>query len=101
MASTETKVLTDYAPDQAVQQSELAHRIASLGDWFHNIDLNGVPTAPHHFLGDFPRVKWKSIASTFPRDMRGASVLDLGCNGGFYSIELKKRGADRVLAVDV
>lgn len=101
MASIETKVLSDYAADQTLQQSELAHRVASLGEWFHNIDLNGVQTAPNHFLGDYPRVKWKAIASTFPRDMRGATVLDLGCNGGFYSIEMKKRGADRVLAVDV
>jgi tRNA (mo5U34)-methyltransferase len=28
------------------------------------------------------------------------SVLDIGCNGGFYSIEMKRRGADRVLGVD-
>jgi tRNA (mo5U34)-methyltransferase len=27
-------------------------------------------------------------------------VLDIGCNGGFYSIEMKKRGAMRVLGVD-
>jgi tRNA (mo5U34)-methyltransferase len=27
-------------------------------------------------------------------------VLDVGCNGGFYSIEMKRRGADRVLGID-
>ena len=28
-------------------------------------------------------------------------MLDVGCNGGFYSIEMKKRGAKRVVAIDV
>jgi tRNA (mo5U34)-methyltransferase len=27
-------------------------------------------------------------------------VLDVGCNAGFYSIEMKRRGASRVLALD-
>ena len=27
-------------------------------------------------------------------------MLDIGCNGGFYSIEMKKRGAERVLGID-
>jgi tRNA (mo5U34)-methyltransferase len=27
-------------------------------------------------------------------------VLDIGCNGGFYSFEMKRRGAARVLGVD-
>jgi tRNA (mo5U34)-methyltransferase len=27
-------------------------------------------------------------------------VLDIGCNGGFYAIEMKRRGAGRVLAID-
>jgi tRNA (mo5U34)-methyltransferase len=31
-----------------------------------------------------------------PTDMSGKSVLDIGCNGGFYSIEMKRRGAARV-----
>jgi len=79
----------------------LARRIEQLGDWFHNIDLLGVPTAPNHFLGDFPNVKWKHIAPVLPQDLSGASVLDIGCNGGFYSIEMKRRGASRVLAIDV
>ena len=32
--------------------------------------------------------------------MHGMSVLDIGCNAGFYSLEMKKRGADRVLGID-
>jgi tRNA (mo5U34)-methyltransferase len=27
-------------------------------------------------------------------------VLDIGCNGGFYAIEMKRRGADRVVGID-
>jgi tRNA (mo5U34)-methyltransferase len=79
----------------------LAKRIAELGDWFHNLDLYGIRTAPNHFLGDFPNIKWKHIASAIPLDLSGASVLDIGCNGGFYSIEMKRRGAARVVGVDV
>jgi len=84
-------------PDQAA----LARRIAELGDWFHNLDLHGVPTAPHHFLGDFPAIKWKQISTAIPKDLSGATVLDIGCNGGFYSIQMKQRGAERVLGIDV
>ena len=83
------------------EQTKIEKRVAELGEWFHNIDLKGVQTAPNHFLGDFPKVKWQDVAQVFPEDMSGATVLDLGCNGGFYSLELKKRGARRVLAVDV
>ena len=79
----------------------LARRISELGEWFHNLDLHGVPTAPHHFLGDFPRIKWQHIAGAIPEDLDGATVLDVGCNAGFYSIEMKKRGAKRVLGIDV
>jgi tRNA (mo5U34)-methyltransferase len=76
-------------------------QVQQLGDWFHNIDLFGVPTAPNHFLGDFPNVKWQHIAGALPQDLSGAEVLDIGCNGGFYSIEMKRRGAERVLGIDV
>jgi tRNA (mo5U34)-methyltransferase len=75
-------------------------RIRALGDWFHNLDLNGVQTAPAHFLGDYPRVKWRKFAHALPADLRGKSVLDVGCNAGFYSFEMKRRGASRVLGVD-
>ena len=80
--------------------SRIRERVRSLGRWFHNLDLGGVPTAPNHFLGDYPRVKWRRFAHALPEDMSGWSVLDIGCNGGFYSIEMKRRGAARVVGID-
>jgi len=79
---------------------EIRTRVQQLGPWFHNIDLQGVKTAPEHFLGDYPSIKWRSFADAIPRDLRGKTVLDIGCNGGFYSMEMKRRGADRVLGID-
>ncbi len=79
----------------------LEQRIHALGDWFHHLNLHGISTAPNHFLGDFPNIKWQSIAREIPEDLSGASILDIGCNGGFYSIEMKRRGAARVLGIDV
>jgi tRNA (mo5U34)-methyltransferase len=86
--------------DARVDVGEIARRLADLGEWFHNIDLNGTPTAPHHFLGDYPAVKWRQFAGAVPEDLTGRTVLDIGCNGGFYSIEMKRRGADRVVGID-
>jgi len=80
---------------------EIQLRLNGLGEWFHNLDLGGVKTAPNHFLGDYPSMKWRTFEHAVPADLRGKTVLDVGCNGGFYSIEMKKRGADRVLAIDV
>ena len=79
---------------------EIRRRVAALGPWFHNIDLDGVQTAPDHFLGDYPGVKWRRFAHAIPADLTGKTVLDIGCNGGFYSIEMKRRGAERVLGID-
>lgn len=75
-------------------------KIEELGPWFHNMELCGVQTAPGHFLGDYPMLKWRRFADAIPADLSGKTVLDIGCNGGFYSIQMKKRGADRVLGVD-
>jgi len=79
---------------------KIRQRITELGDWFQNLDLNGVPTAPNHFLGDYPTIKWKKFAHSIPQDLRGKTVLDIGSNAGFYSIQMKQRGADRVVGID-
>src|SRR5512144_3049263 len=79
---------------------EIRQRISELGQWFHNLDLQGIQTAPDHFLGDYPAFKWRSFEHSIPQDLRGRTVLDVGCNAGFYSLELKRRGADLVVGVD-
>jgi tRNA (mo5U34)-methyltransferase len=80
--------------------AEIRRRIDALGPWFHNMELAGVQTAPDHFLGNYPLIKWQKFADAIPADLSGKSVLDIGCNAGFYSIEMKRRGADRVLGID-
>jgi tRNA (mo5U34)-methyltransferase len=86
--------------DDTIDVAAIPQRIAALGEWFHNINLRGHATAPNHFLGDYPSIKWRTFADAIPADLRGRTVLDVGCNAGFYSIEMKRRGADRVVGVD-
>jgi tRNA (mo5U34)-methyltransferase len=88
-------------PISKAERLQLEEQIRGLGKWFHNLDLFGVATAPNHFLGDFPAVKWKHVSAAIPQNLAGASVLDIGCNGGFYSIQMKRRGAGRVMGIDV
>ncbi len=91
--------MSSYANPTASDAS-IRRRILELGEWFHNLNLEGIETAPNHFLGDYPNIKWQRLKDALPGDLRGMTVLDVGCNGGFFSIEMKKRGADRVVAMD-
>jgi tRNA (mo5U34)-methyltransferase len=78
----------------------LERRIRALAPWFHNLVLDGIPTAPEHFLGDYPAHKFRRFADALPADLTGKTVLDIGCNAGFYAFEMKRRGAARVVAID-
>lgn len=80
---------------------DLQERVSDLAPWFQNIDVGqGITTAPDHFLGDYPAFKYRRFKDALPADLSGKSVLDIGCNAGFYAIEMKKRGAARVLGID-
>ena len=85
----------------ATGNEKLKAKIESLKPWFHNIHLpNGVQTAPDHYFGDFPSFKWDDIKKAIPKDLQGWTALDIGCNAGYYSFELAKRGAN-VLGIDL
>jgi tRNA (mo5U34)-methyltransferase len=92
--TTASPAQSNFTPEQ------IKERVGQLGDWFHNLDLRGVPTAPNHFLGNYPETKWQQFAHAIPADLSGRAVLDIGCNAGFYSIEMKRRGAERVVGID-
>ncbi len=88
---------TEFSTVRSATERELA----ALGPWFHNLHLpDGTQTAPDHRLGDFPAVKWREIEKFLPEDLTGMTALDVGCNAGFYTFELAKRGAD-VLGIDI
>jgi tRNA (mo5U34)-methyltransferase len=88
------------APTRAEDRGVIEARVKELGPWFHDLDLNGVRTCPDHFLFDYPAGKFRRFAHVVPADLTGKSVLDIGCNAGFYSFEMKRRGASRVLGID-
>jgi tRNA (mo5U34)-methyltransferase len=94
-------VATGTSSPPAAGSAPPALEIAELGPWFHNLHLpDGTQTCPGHWLGDFPSFKWRQIAPHLPTDLRGWTCLDIGCNAGFYTFELAKRGAT-VLGIDV
>lgn len=85
---------------EAQELSKLKREIEALSPWFQNLRINGLQTAPNHFLGDYPSLKWARFKHALPDDLGGRSVLDIGCNAGFYSLEMKRRNAGRVLGID-
>jgi tRNA (mo5U34)-methyltransferase len=87
-------------PRSGLDVAAIRRKVRELAPWFHNLDLGGVQTAPDHFLGDYPAIKWRRFAQAIPEDLSGRTVLDLGCNAGFYAIEMKRRGARRVVGID-
>ena len=83
---------------------EIQQRVERLGPWFHCIDLGGgLVTKTRSAVGEpveHPRPTWEKVKACLPEEFGGRSLLDVGCNAGFYAVELKRRGAGRVLGVD-
>jgi tRNA (mo5U34)-methyltransferase len=88
-----------HQPDPMNEQ-RVVDDIQRLSPWFHNIHLSEtIQTFPNHHFGDFPNWKWQQLAPHLPASLHGWRVLDIGCNAGFYSFELARRGA-KVLGID-
>ena len=83
-----------------LNEAAIRRRVDELKPWFHDLELGGVHTAPDHFLWGYPNSKFQRFEHVLPADLEGKSVLDIGCNAGFYSFEMKRRGAGRVLGID-
>jgi tRNA (mo5U34)-methyltransferase len=87
-----------------MKSQDLREEIERLEPWFHKIELGmGLSTKATSSSGepaDHPLGTWNIVQEFIPQDLSGCTVLDVGCNAGFYSIEAKRRGAKRVFAVD-
>jgi len=65
--------------------------------WYQSIELGDGLITPGE-TGDATVKKLDMM--DLPQDMSGLSVLDIGCNEGFFAFEAERRGADRVVALD-
>ena len=87
-----------------MKREEILAGVERLRPWFHRIDLGGGIVTKHEPAAreplDHPLGKWRKIRRWLPEDLAGKSLLDVGCNAGFYSVEAKRRGAARVLGID-
>ncbi len=78
----------------------LEQTVEKLGRWYHNLEIcPGLTTNPA--IGEHPASRWRLLESAVPRDLSGKSVLDIGCNAGYFSLQMKKRGASRVVSIDI
>ncbi|HWN68082.1 MAG TPA: DUF1698 domain-containing protein [Haliangium sp.] len=86
------------------RRDELVERIENLAPWFHNMDLGGVMTAPDRRISDDPRFAPRfdvdRVCQALLTGVGGKTVLDIDCNAGFHAIEMKRRGAARVVGID-
>ena len=85
-------------------REEILDRIDALKPWFHNVDLgNGIRTqrdVVHDGHTSYPRPLWERVRAMLPANIEGMRVLDVGCNAGFFSVEMKRLGASYVLGVE-
>jgi tRNA (mo5U34)-methyltransferase len=88
------------AADRPLVKAEIERRVAELGPWFHDLDWAACAPRPTTSCGIIPRTSSSASPRHLPDDLTGKSVLDIGCNAGFYSLEMKRRGAARVLGID-
>jgi tRNA (mo5U34)-methyltransferase len=83
---------------------QIRARVEALEPWFHQIDLgHGIKTKSRP-VGtepvDHPWGTWQIVRRCLPQDLAGKSVLDVGCNAGFYTVQAKQMNAGHVLGVD-
>ncbi len=82
-------------------REEVERQMKNLGWWYQHFEFpNGVRTGNGREPGYDALARWNLIASHVPTSLRGKTVLDLGGNAGFFSIQMKLRGAERCVLVD-
>lgn len=88
-------------PPNAPSRDELIAFVKSFPYWYQRIYLgHGVYTLDTHGIKAHHETVWQRFERILPTDLRGASVLDVGCNAGYFCIETKQRGAGRVLGIE-
>jgi SAM-dependent methyltransferase len=102
LAADALVVDTSWSPDQIAHfQREIASREGPSG-YYHQYTIRDRSGQTLRTIGPHPAVRVLASLDRFgfPKDFTGKTVLDIGCNSGFYSFAAKLRGARSVLGVD-
>lgn len=88
-----------------MNHEEFKKRILELQPFWHNIDLGDglrtkVSASDMKEEQDHPASKWERFKDAVPADLSGARILDVGCAEGFFTVEMLKRNAESVTALD-
>jgi len=75
---------------------QLRQRVAAVPFWWHSIDLGQGVVTP-----GLDRSAERLRRLGMPATLAGKAVLDIGAWDGFYSFEAERRGAGRVVAMDL
>jgi tRNA (mo5U34)-methyltransferase len=76
----------------------LADRVAAVPRWWHSIDLGQGVVTPGR---KDPNLLAEEFGAIRLPDLSGKTVLDIGAWDGWFSFECERRGAKRVVALDI
>lgn len=88
-------------PKSGLDKEAIMKRIEEVPFWWHHIELGYGIVTPGHCWGGRPDILCLLLEKLdLPNDLCGKSVVDIGAWDGFFSFEVEKRGASKVLAID-
>jgi tRNA (mo5U34)-methyltransferase len=80
---------------------EVQEAVRKLGWWYQHFELpSGVWTGDGLPPAYDPRERWELVANHLPSDLEGATVLDVGGNAGYFSLQAMLRGASKCVLVE-
>ena len=98
---TAVQALKKSVEAEAVTKEQLTAILARFGRWYHNVPLTSrISTNPAG--GSHPLDRWNVVLKPHvPESVKDKTVLDIGCNSGYFGSQFKQRGASRVVGIDV
>ncbi|MBS1788733.1 MAG: ATP-binding cassette domain-containing protein [Acidobacteria bacterium] len=113
-SATRPEALTKRDATVASAKTEVSEEMLALEaqamkrDWFYQFELPSGSVTDSFMLEASRRIHKDRLAmldavlaETFAGDVTQLSCLDIGCNQGFFSVEMARRGFRKVLGVDV
>lgn len=88
-------------PEKKNTREEVEREVRALGWWYQHFELpGGVWTGTGGEPSYRPETRWKLFEPYVPVDLAGQTVLDVGGNAGYFSMQMKRRGAGRIVLVE-